>query len=241
MSSQYPRADAQFIDWAREHVALWSGQGTPPELGLSPDTLTALNTLVTVAEAEYTAHLAAQTAAEGRTLVKDTAFKELRAVLDPAIATITAFAKTTGDPGVYGTAGLTPPRQPGPRPAPERPVELTLTASPDGSLELRFRIVAAGAVFEVQRTAIALDGQQSPWVTLATTGEKRYLDQAVPAAQRQVQYRVRAILPNNAASEWSTPVPFNYGSQGSMGGPASRGTADGRPDTQAGGPRMHAA
>lgn len=219
MSRQYPDRDADFITWAREHVDRWVGGQTPPDVGLPASTLADLQTVLSEAETQWSAHQVTQTDARAQTVSKDQAFGDLKIVLDPAIATITAYAKTSGGTTVYSEAGLNPPKQPGPRPAPDAPTDLEISTFPSGTLELSFKVNAGGAVFEVQRSQTALDGSETAWTTIATTGDKSFLDDAVPSGLRRVQYQVRAVLPTGLSSPWSVPAPFNYGSQGSQGGP----------------------
>jgi hypothetical protein len=71
----------------------------------------------------------------------------------------------------------------------------------------------------VQRSITALDGAEGPWVIVDFTGEKKYLDGAVPFGVRRATYRVRARLSNGQASGWSSVAQANFGTQGSQGGP----------------------
>ena len=181
----------------------------------------AFEAAVSAAESAFSDRTAKAAAAKASTTAKKTAFSLLSNRLSSCVATIDAYFKDTQDPGVYARAELDPPKDPSERPAPDKPTDLSLTSFSDGSLRLAFKVSAGGAVFEIQRSTTDLVGQQSPWATIAVTGEKMYTDPAVPGGLRSVSYRVRGIIGNNNAGAWSTPEPLNFGSQGSQAGPGA--------------------
>ncbi|MEQ8315912.1 MAG: hypothetical protein RIE77_08550 [Phycisphaerales bacterium] len=225
--ARVPDTDAAFLDFAREHIDVWSGgEEPPPVIGLSSQQLLDTESATAAAEAADQAAREARNASKAATVAKRNAFAALEAIIGADIDTIDAFAKATQDPDVYALAQIDPPKEPSERPAPPKPTDLALTSFPDGSLRLSFKVSAAGAVFEVQRSTTDLVGQDSPWTTIAVTGEKMYTDPAVPGGLRSIQYRVRGILGNNNAGEWSTPEPLSFGSQGSQSGPASAASED---------------
>jgi len=219
---RYPRRESLLLAWARHHATVWAGgQSGAPDIGLSAQQLVDYENAVSAAESAYSERTAKLAAAKSATQNKNDAFDVLLANLGSTIATIDAYFKTTDDPAVYTRAEIDPPKTPSERPAPPKPVELGLTSFPDGSLRLGFKISAANAVFEIQRSTTDTTGQQSPWATVAVTGDKMYTDPAVPAGLRSLEYRVRGVLPSGKAGQWSTPVPFRFGSQGSQAGPAA--------------------
>ncbi|UYV13332.1 MAG: hypothetical protein NCW75_03380 [Phycisphaera sp.] len=225
-SDRYPRKESLLLAWARQHATVWAGgQSGPPDIGLSAAQLVSFDNAVTSAETAFSEQTAALSASRSSTENKNDAFDVLLAQIGSTMATIDAYFKTTDDPGVYTRAQIDPPKPPSPRAAPPKPVELDLVSFPDGTLRLSFKVTAAGSVFEIQRITTDAEGQEGEWATIAVTGDKMYTDPSVPRGLRRVEYRVRAVLPNNQASEWSTPVPFNFGSQGSEGGPMAAAEA----------------
>lgn len=182
---------------------------------MSAAQLVSFENAVSGAETAFSEQTAALSTSRSSTENKNDAFDILLALIGSTMSTIDAYFKTTDDPGVYTRAQIDPPK----------PVELDLASFPDGTLRLSFKVTAAGSVFEIQRITTDAEGQEGEWATIAVTGDKMYTDPSVPRGLRRVEYRVRAVLPNNQASEWSTPVPFNFGSQGSEGGPMASAEA----------------
>ena len=221
-STRYPRKEALLLAWARYHADLWAGgQAGPPDTGLAAQQLVDFENAVASAEASFANRTAKLAAAKAATTSKKDAFSTLHSRLGSCMATIDAYVKQTQDPQVYVRAEIDPPKDPSERPAPPKPVELDLLSYPDGSLRLTFKVTASGSVFEIQRMTTAIGGAEGPWTTISITGDKMFTDLGVPVGLRSIQYRVRAVLPNGNSSEWSTPVPFSFGSQGSQGGPAA--------------------
>lgn len=221
-TSRYPRREALLLAWARHHATVWNGgQSGPPDIGLSSQQLLDYENAVSAAETAFSERTAKLAAAKAATTNKNDKFDAMLDRLGSCISSIDSYFKETKDPAVYVRAEIDPPKEPSERPAPPKPTDLDLTSFTDGSLRLSFKITAGGAVFEVQRSTTDLVGTQSPWSTIAVTGEKMFTDLAVPGGLRSISYRVRGILGNNNAGEWSTPVPFSFGSQGSQAGPAA--------------------
>ncbi|UYV12933.1 MAG: hypothetical protein NCW75_01295 [Phycisphaera sp.] len=225
-SPRYPDKEALLLAWARHHATVWAGgQAGPPDTGLDLAQIQAFEATVSAAEDSLVDRTAKKAAAKASTTAKKNAFKLMKNRLSSCVATIDAYVKDTQDEGVYVRAELDPPKEPSERPAPAKPGDLSLTSFSDGSLRLAFKVAAAGAVFEVQRSTTDLVGQESPWATIAVTGEKMHTDPAVPGGLRSVSYRVRGIIGNNNTGAWSTPEPLNFGSQGSQAGPATAADA----------------
>lgn len=222
-TSRYPRREALLLTWARQHADLWTGgQAGPPNTGLSAQQISDFDDAVAAAEAAFGNRAAKLAAAKSATTAKNDAFENMIDRLGSCLSTIDSVVKDTKDPSYYVRAQIDPPRDPSERPAPPKPSEVELTAITGGSMEIAFKVVAAGAVFEVQRSSTLIGGQPGEWSTIAITGEKQFTDPGLAVGLQSVQYRVRAVLPNNNASPWSSPATFAFGAQGSLGGPATR-------------------
>ncbi len=225
-SSRYPTREALLLAWARFHADLWTGgQGAPPNTGLSEQQITGFSDAVAQAESAFADRVAKLSEAKTATSAKNEAFDTMINRLGSCIATIDSTVKDTQDPSYYTRAQIEPPKDPSERPAPAKPTEVSLSSITGGSMIIGYKIVAAGAVFEVQRRSTPIDGQPGPWTTIAITGEKQVTDPSVPVGLQSVQYQVRAVLPNNKASDWSSPATFIFGAQGSQGGPAAASDA----------------
>lgn len=222
-TDRYPRREALLLAWARHHSTVWSGgQNPPPDTGLSAQQLLDFADAVSQAEAAFNNRVAKLAAAKTATTDKNDKFDVLLDRLGSCMSTIDSYFKETKDPGVYVRAEIDPPKEPSERPAPPKPTDVELASITGGSMEITFKVTAAGAVFEIQRASTPIEGQLGEWNTIAITGEKQFTDPGVPVGLQSVQYRVRAVLPNNNASPWSAPALFTFGAQGSQGGPAAR-------------------
>jgi len=218
--ARLPTKDAELLNWTAERLAAWAGQGTPPNIGITADQVAAAAALLSDAEAALGNAISLDAQSKAAFDDKRSAIGALRRNLGGLIDTIEAFAKTSEDPGVYSRALIDPPKPPAPREDPPQPAELATQSTSDGSVLFTFKVTAgAGATFEVQRRATPLTGEGPGWQHLATVGDKRYLDQAVPVGLRRVEYRVRVTLSSGVTSPWSIPAPFDFGTPGSQGGP----------------------
>ncbi|MFI4915728.1 MAG: hypothetical protein ACIAS6_04385 [Phycisphaerales bacterium JB060] len=222
-SSRYPSREALLLAWSRQHADLWKGgQSGAPDTGLSAQQISDFDDAVTAAEAAFSTRAAKLSAAKAATTAKNEAFETMIDRLGSCLSTIDSVVKDTKDPSYYVRAEIDPPKDPSERPAPPKPSEVELTAITGGSMEIAFKVNAAGAVFEIQRSSTPIGGQPGEWATIAITGEKVFTDPGLAVGLQGVQYRVRAVLPNNNASPWSSPATFAFGAQGSQGGPATR-------------------
>ena len=124
---------------------------------------------------------------------------------------------------MYQRAHIDPPAPPTPRSEAAQPEDVRT----DGSIEVAFTVTTGGgANFDIQRQTVMLSGEAGPWMSLATIGGKEFIDPEVPVGLRQVLYRVRTMLSNGVASEWSEPSVTNFGTDGNIGGPAAFDTSD---------------
>lgn len=218
--ARLPSKDADLINWSTERLAAWAGQGSPPDIGVTAQQVADAAVVLSGAETSLGNAITLDAQSKAAFDDKRTAIKALRKVLGGLIDTIEAYAKTSEDPGVYSRALIDPPKPPAPREEPPQPTELATESTSDGSILFTFKVTAgAGATFEIQRRATPLEGEGAGWQHLATVGDKKHLDEAVPVGQRRVEYRVRATLSSGVASPWSIPAPFDFGNLGSEGGP----------------------
>jgi hypothetical protein len=225
-----PKPEAAFIGYARSHVNIWTdaagGGAQPPDIGMSERQRQNSEAATARAEAAYKAMIRARDAAKAATEAKDQAVAELRAIIGADLATIDAYARATGDRGVWVRAQVPAPKTPGERGAPEAPVFEPLVQITGGIVRVGFAVAAGpGAQFLLQRRDTALDNATTDWFPLATLTEKVHHDAAIPFGLRQVRYRVRAQLSSGPASAWSNEVVFSFGSEGTRAEPATAGPA----------------
>ena len=222
-----PDTDAEFLTFARERADIWAGgQSGPPIIGLSAQQISDTEAATAAAEAADAEARNLRNLSKAATIAKRAAFANLEQVIGADIDTIDAYAKATKDPLVYQKAQIDPPKEPSERPAPPQPtVDLPVMLT-NGRIRVDFTVAAGGgAQYQIQRRDTPLGGQAGSWVNLNTVAEKFYVDEAVPTGLLKVEYQVRAQISSGAASDWSLPAPFDFGSQGSAGGPQATGRA----------------
>jgi len=217
-----PIKDAQLLQYAADLFAVWSGgQSGPPDIGLSSEQVAELGTTLTSAQDAKTLQTTAASSAKAASTGKRNAFKGLRTKLGGLIDIVEGYAKASGDPDVYQRAHLDPPAPPTPRNDAAQPEDVRTRVRTDGSIEVAFTVTSGGgATYDLDRRTELLTGEETPWTSLATLGEKTYIDPEVPVGLRRVYYRVRTTLSNGVSSEWSVASAVNFGNAGSIGGPA---------------------
>ena len=221
---RYPSRQAELVDWSRTHATLWKGGQTGvPDIGVSQQMADSFDLAVSNVEAKLAAQGAALSAARAATEDKDAALDEMVRQLGSIMTTIDGYGRNTDDPGVWVRAQIPAPRTGGERPAPPTPLVLPTQITTDGSVVFSFEVASGGgALYEVQRQVLGLDGSEGPWTIVALINEKRFVDPAVPVGVRAVDYRVRVRISNGQASGFSTSARANFGSSGSQGGPLAR-------------------
>ncbi|MFI4916489.1 MAG: hypothetical protein ACIAS6_08295 [Phycisphaerales bacterium JB060] len=212
-----PIAEQAYIAFARQHYTIWSGGGAqPPVIGLSTLQLQETSDAVDLAEAAYTAALAARDASKAATEAKDNALAALKAVIGADIDTIDAFAKATKDPNVWVLAQIPAPKDPSERDAPPAPTFGEVVQTGAGFIRGTFTVASGGgAQYQLQRRDTTLANTTGPWTVVGVLTDKAFEDQGVPVGLSQVEYRVSAQLSTGAVSPWSNAVSFSFGSQGS--------------------------
>lgn len=205
----------------RARANTWKGgQAGVPNIGLTQFQADDFDSAVALLESSFAAQVAAIEAAESATRAKDEAYEAALLLLGSYMGIIDKFGRSTKDPGVWVRAGFAEPKKGSERPAPPAPTVRETVTQSDGAVLFEWEVAAGGgAQYEVQRSITPLDGAEGPWVIVDFTGEKKYLDEAVPVGVRRATYRVRARLSNGQASPWSSVAQANFGTQGSQGGP----------------------
>jgi hypothetical protein len=207
-----PPKPAEKITWYEAHIAPWTSHAVA--IGSSAPEITALDTLTQSARAKRTAQQAAQDAAR-------TATNEYReAVLAMAVAgsqvlkKVKAKAATTA--GVWDLAQIPPPATPSPVGPPGMPTAFKVTLNPDGSLELTWKCSnpagASGTIYQVSRKL----GTSGGWQMIGGSGDKKFLDDSVPAGVASVAYRVQAVRSTQKGVANDLIVNFGVGGAGEM-------------------------
>lgn len=184
-----PSKDLDAVQFFETHTPIWIANAAA--IGVLPATLTAFDVLVKDARAAYDSQQAARAAAKNSTVAWHDAVAAMRGSGGDVIATIKAFAQTTGDPTVYTTAQIPPPAPPSPAPPPGQPNNISVGLEPSGAVTLRWRSTnaapSAGTFFSVRRK---LPGQAG-FSLIGNTGGKVFTDDTLTQGTTGATYIIR--------------------------------------------------
>ncbi len=185
----------QVLVWCRAHVEAFAAHQAV--IGLSPQAVEQF-TVLTALLAEHEREAAeARARAEAATLRVNSTFAQLRKAMVNAVTDIRQEAESTGNTQVYALA-LVPPRATGqPAPAPQRPTQLTAqlanAGSSEGGLALSWQCPqprnVRGTMYIVSRQ---LPGENT-FTTLGIVGQRRFVDETLPAGVGEATYTVQAV------------------------------------------------
>lgn len=177
------------ITWFETHYPTWLG--SPSSFGIDQAEATALKSATMAARSAYEAAQAARAAAKGATQTQDARIRELLSVGRNVVNTIKAFIEQSGDPTLWGQAGLEPPAPPGTAPNPVAPTMLTASLDSEGNVIVRWKASqprgVSGVVYTIRR---AIDGGE--YAILDTVGGKEFIDEGVTIGTRTVSYTLQA-------------------------------------------------
>lgn len=226
--SEVPTKQSEFLAFCNAHGSMWLANAA--SIGILPASATSFKTLSGTAQTTFDAAQAAKVAAKAATNTNDTAMTAARNSAADIIRTIRAFAESTNNPNVYSLAGITPPAQPTPAPAPMKPTDLSTGLETTGALTLYWKATnpRGGAVtYSIGRK---LPGETA-FNIVATTGgvppsgsnrggrrgQKQWTDNTLPTNSNGVQYLITGTRGNviGESSEILT-VTFGVGGGGGM-------------------------
>ncbi|HLL91122.1 MAG TPA: hypothetical protein VK324_17615, partial [Tepidisphaeraceae bacterium] len=181
---------------------------------------------VAAARAALTAQQAAFDAAKAATETFNTAVDALAAATADIIQQVRTKANVAG-PGVYALAKIPAPALPGPVGRPGTPSGLLAALKPNGSVELTWRANnpagCTGVVYHVYRKVEAT----GDYAYLGGAGQRKFVDQTVPAGVPAVLYQIQGIRSTGAGD--AAEFVVNFGVSGGGASTASVGTPNGRP------------
>jgi hypothetical protein len=179
---------ANQITWFETRYPTWLD--SPATFGIDAATATELKSATMAARAAYEAARAARTAAKAATQSQDAQVRDMLSVGRNVVNTIKAFIEQSGDPTLWGRAGLEPPAPPGTAPNPVAPNRLTASLDSEGNLIVRWKASqprgVSGVVYTIRR---AIDG--GAFSILDTVGGKEFIDEGIPVGTRSVSYTIQ--------------------------------------------------
>jgi len=199
MPPRYPKADNRFLAWARAITRVWTGwqpgggSTGVPDIGLSEAQAQRAADLFEAALAAHRHQEAMRQAALAASEAKRLAFKRFKAELGGDISTIQAYAKATGDPGVFVRARLRARKRAmrrGPI-APHSPNLRFVVSQGEMVLTWKGRTLP-GTFYRVERRLTPADAPDAPYRFIAAVGERRFVDTTIPPGTTRVEYLVTA-------------------------------------------------
>jgi len=210
-----PRTKDGKIEYFEERLSKW--QLDPAAVGLTAEQVDALAAFVADARTSYTTVQQAKQDLRNMVFSQDTDIDTMMGLGSALLAIIRAHADAIGVTGgaegnaaaaeVFAAANISPAnaRTPAPPPAPATNLQASLLNT--GGLKLTWNgTTANGTVYAVWRRT----NTETSFAQLATSGQRTYEDQTVPAGSAEVVYFLRTIR-DNLVSDDAKPITVRFG------------------------------
>jgi hypothetical protein len=192
--SVVPRTLVEKLQFFESRAGKWLERAA--QIGTTDADVEALQLMLDEARARFEAQRAAQQAAQAATAAFNRVLAEVATAGATIIQQVRTKAATSRDNGVYQLALLPSPAKPSPLGPPGEPTSFTFNLRQAGSLELRWACDnprgSVGTIYHVWRRAGVGNGPDG-WELLGTAGERRFVDDTLPAGLAHVTYKVQAI------------------------------------------------
>jgi len=186
-------------------------------VGITPVQAASIKNLATEARNALNDANEVRIKSKSKTAVYYDATREMNALGRDLIATIKAFAETTGNVAVYDLSDISPPSPPSPVPAPSTPTDLAGTLDASGILSLVWKSdrsgPSSGIIFEVSRCR----GIETAFTLVGATFEKTCIDPTFIACNGNASYRIQARR-GLLHSGFAGPLQITMGGAGGGGG-----------------------
>jgi len=213
-----PRTHVARIEFCELHADVWAGD--PAALGLTETQVTALAELAAAAREAHMAADAAREAAKAATVRVNAALAAMTRQASTMIRAVKAHAAAQDRPAdVYAAAQVPLPAAPSPSAPPSKPMDVSASLMPDGSVKLAWRAENAaarsGAFFVVMRKLAG----QSTYTSIGAApgsstraGRSAFIDHDLPAhlAAAGVSYIVRGQRGTTLGAA-STAIDVRFG------------------------------
>lgn len=202
------------IQFAEDHVQAWTDNSVP--MGSSAAAVTDWHGKVTAARAAFAAQQGAELARKNATNDLHLAVNAMMEATSSIVQSVRSKAKIAGD-SVYSLASLPVPSAPSPKPAPGKPTDPKISLDETGLLTLSFKcenpVGTSGTIYQVWRQI----GESGTLTYLGGVGEKKFVDDTLPAGSTNIVYQVQAVR-STAKGPWATfNVRFGQGGPGAGG------------------------
>ena len=212
MGAVVPISKVGKIEFYENHIAPWTTNAVA--IGTTAGEVSSLDTKTQAARDAFNAQQAAHQAAKAATEAFNNAVEAMAVAGSAIISQVRSKALTAGD-NVYVLAQI-------PAPATPQPVNtlglcgnFKAELDGNGALILTWKCVsprASGTVYQVFRRTTAA----GEFTYLGGSGQKKFVDETIPAGASQVTYQVQAVR-STAVGPWAQfNVNFGTGSGGAM-------------------------
>lgn len=209
MGRNLPNNRTQALSWIQARLNSWVTHATA--IGLDTTQVAELAALESAAANARTAAQTARAASKSATLDWHTKADDMIVTASAMVATIKAKALATNNPAIYTLADVSPADPPSPAAPPQQPTAIKARLETEGALELSWKGKGpAGTQYHITRQ---LPGQAG-FVTLGSTSQKRFTDNAPPAGVPQINYRIVAQQKDNQTASVVVQVRFGVGNAG---------------------------
>jgi hypothetical protein len=178
------------ISFYANRVDQWADRAA--EIGTTPEQVAQLADFTAEAREAFDAQALAQQAAQAATLRLHNALEKMTTAGAQIILQVRSKASRDGDP-IYALATIDPPARPSPIAEPGKPHGFAAELWQNGALQLKWKCKnpagAVGTTYHIERRTGAFE----PMVYLGTVGEKKFVDETIPAGTASVVYQVRAV------------------------------------------------
>lgn len=209
-----PTKQTEVVAFAQEHLEGWSANAAA--IGLTAAEVAAAVPLMNAAAGSVTAAGMARNASKSATMTQTESVRTLRQSLAGLVRKIKDFAEGSADPmEVYARAEIPAPAAPSYNTPPTRAFELSAELDfQTGFLSVKWKASQpqgiSGVVYLVYRSITGASGVPGPLTQVGATGEKTFVDVAVPAGTRQCVYQVQAQR-GSLTSGFSNALQVNFG------------------------------
>jgi hypothetical protein len=184
-----PENTAPRISFYKARLAKWAENAD--QIGLQEAQVLLLEQKVAAAVEKYKKQYHAQVLARTATSELKRAMRELSQLGASMIAQIRAAQSTTG-PSVYILASIPPPAKKSRIGAPGTPSGFKVKLLPMGEVEIKWKCKhprgSEGTVYEIRRQI-----GEGKFVPIGIVGEKRFVDETLPAGAASATYQITAI------------------------------------------------
>ena len=212
-----PESNGKRIEFFSIRLEKWAEHAV--EIGTSAEEVAALEAETAEARAALAAQRKAQDAARAATLRMNLAIEKMARRGAAIVQQIRARAMTSGE-GVYSLASIAPPAKGSPIGPPGQPTGFAVELWTVGTLVLRWKCKnprgAVGTLYHVHRQVL---GREDGFVYLGCVGERKFVDETVPAGAGAIVYQIQAM--RSTATGLSATFNVNLGGGRRMGAPTA--------------------